>query len=110
VSPDEFATKRSAVLSAAPLPDRFQTSVNLALIPAGEDRLAHLRERFGPAADMISAGVLTGSADAVTDAIGRYLDAGADWIVLAARAPFDVESIQTFAAEVIPRFRRASPR
>ena len=26
------------------------------------------------------------------------------------RAPFDVESIQTFAAEVIPRFRRASPR
>ena len=110
VSPDEFATKRSAVLSAAPHPDRFQTSVNLALIPAGEDRLAHLRERFGPAADMISAGVLTGSADAVTDAIGRYLDAGADWIVLAARAPFDVESIQTFAAEVIPRFRRASPR
>ena len=48
---------------------------------------------------------LTGSNDQIVDRIGEYRDAGAEWVNLALRAPFDVESVDRFAAEVLPAFR-----
>ena len=49
-------------------------------------------------------GVLTGSAAAITDRIGDYVDAGAEWVILAMRSPFDVEGLDRFAEDVLPAF------
>ena len=38
----------------------------------------------------------------MVDRIGEYRDAGADWVILALRAPFDVDGLDRFAAEVLP--------
>jgi len=47
--------------------------------------------------------VLTGSPQAIVDRIGAYADAGADQINVAMRAPFDVDGLERFAAEVLPQ-------
>jgi alkanesulfonate monooxygenase SsuD/methylene tetrahydromethanopterin reductase-like flavin-dependent oxidoreductase (luciferase family) len=45
-----------------------------------------------------------GSADRLIEAIGRYRDAGVDAISLSIAAPLDLESLERFSADVIPRF------
>jgi alkanesulfonate monooxygenase SsuD/methylene tetrahydromethanopterin reductase-like flavin-dependent oxidoreductase (luciferase family) len=47
---------------------------------------------------------LTGSTDQIVERIGEYADAGAEAVNVALRAPFDVESLDRFAAEVLPAF------
>ena len=42
-------------------------------------------------------GVLTGSGQEIVDGIGRYVEAGADQINLALRAPFEIEGLETLA-------------
>ncbi|TPW15590.1 MAG: luciferase-like protein, partial [Acidimicrobiaceae bacterium] len=44
-----------------------------------------LQQQFGAIADFVRPGVLTGSDDQVLDAIGRYVDAGADQVNIALR-------------------------
>jgi alkanesulfonate monooxygenase SsuD/methylene tetrahydromethanopterin reductase-like flavin-dependent oxidoreductase (luciferase family) len=41
----------------------------------------------------------------IVDRIGEYGDAGAEWVNLALRAPFDVDGLDRFAAEVLPQLR-----
>jgi alkanesulfonate monooxygenase SsuD/methylene tetrahydromethanopterin reductase-like flavin-dependent oxidoreductase (luciferase family) len=43
-------------------------------------------------------GVLGGSVGEVVDRIGQYVDAGADQVNLALRAPFNDEDLHRFAA------------
>jgi alkanesulfonate monooxygenase SsuD/methylene tetrahydromethanopterin reductase-like flavin-dependent oxidoreductase (luciferase family) len=57
-----------------------------------------LTAQFGALADMVRPGVLTGSDEQVIDRIGQYVDAGADQINLALRAPFDREALDRFSA------------
>jgi alkanesulfonate monooxygenase SsuD/methylene tetrahydromethanopterin reductase-like flavin-dependent oxidoreductase (luciferase family) len=47
---------------------------------------------------------LKGSTQQVVDRIGEYGDAGAEMVILALRAPFDVDGLDRFAAEVLPAF------
>jgi alkanesulfonate monooxygenase SsuD/methylene tetrahydromethanopterin reductase-like flavin-dependent oxidoreductase (luciferase family) len=63
-----------------------------------------LEAQFGRIADFVRPGVLVGSANEVVDRIGEYVDAGAQWVILAMRAPFDVEGLDRFATEVLPAF------
>jgi F420-dependent oxidoreductase-like protein len=65
----------------------------------------HLRTQFGAALPFIEAGMLIGSPQAVIDRIGAYVDAGADWIILALRGPFDLDGLQVFIDTVMPAFR-----
>lgn len=110
LSPDSFARSRSWVLEHAPEPDSYQSSINLALIPEGMEPLRYLEPRFGPAAPHIAEGSLRGSSEELTDQVGKYVDAGADWVIIAARAPFDHGTLERFASDVIPHFRaRRSP-
>jgi alkanesulfonate monooxygenase SsuD/methylene tetrahydromethanopterin reductase-like flavin-dependent oxidoreductase (luciferase family) len=44
--------------------------------------------------------VLSGSAEEVIDRIGQYVDAGADQVNIALRAPFDTEAVDRLAATV----------
>ena len=55
-------------------------------------------------------GVLTGTVAEMVDRVGAYSDAGADWVILAMRAPFDRDGLERFAGEVLPQFLRSHPR
>ena len=80
-------------------PAPITTSLNLALAWRDEDLLA----QFGNTAEFVRDSVLTGSPQAIVDRIGAYADAGADQINVAMRAPFDVDGLERFAAEVLPQ-------
>lgn len=84
-------------------PSTIEKSVNVALAWTEEE----LRERFGGMADWIRPSALTGSTAEVVDRAGGYADAGADWLILALRAPFDVDGLERFATEVVPALRTA---
>lgn len=105
VGPDDFARKRSIVLDHAPDPDSFTTGVNLLYVPCAPDQVdAELDARFGPLAEMMRPGALVGDVGAVTDRIGQYIDGGAEWVILALRAPFDLDALERFATDIAPAF------
>ena len=60
-----------------------------------------LRGQFGGMADFVRPGVLSGSVDEVVERVGRYVEAGADQVNLALRAPFDVDALEQFAAALL---------
>lgn len=62
---------------------------------------ASLEAQFADLAPFLAPGVLTGSTQEVVDRVGAYRDAGAEWLILALRSPFDVEGLDRFAAEVL---------
>ena len=41
----------------------------------------------------------------MVDRVGAYAEAGADWVILAMRAPFDRDGLERFASEVLPQLR-----
>ena len=105
VSPEDFTRKRQIVLDHAPDPDAFVTGVNLLYVPCEADEAdAALAERFGPMAEAMRPGALVGDLPAITDRLGQYIDAGADWVILALRAPFDLDALERFTTEVAPAF------
>ena len=63
-----------------------------------------LEAQFGDMAKYVRPGVLTGSVGEIVDRVGAYGEAGAEWVILAMRAPFDVDGLDRFAAEVLPQF------
>jgi alkanesulfonate monooxygenase SsuD/methylene tetrahydromethanopterin reductase-like flavin-dependent oxidoreductase (luciferase family) len=79
-------------------PETITKSVNLGLAW----RQGDLEAQFGNIAEFVKPGVLMGSVQEVVDRIGEYKDAGAEWVILAMRAPFDVDGLDRFAAEVLP--------
>ncbi|MCX7620826.1 MAG: TIGR03560 family F420-dependent LLM class oxidoreductase [Acidimicrobiales bacterium] len=62
---------------------------------------SELHDQFGPIAEFVRPGVLMGSPQEMVDRIGAYTEAGASWVIVAVRAPFRVEALERFAAEVI---------
>jgi len=64
-----------------------------------------LRRQFGPMSEYVKRGVLSGSVQEMVDKVGAYVDAGASWVILAMRAPFDRDGLERFAAEVLPAIR-----
>jgi alkanesulfonate monooxygenase SsuD/methylene tetrahydromethanopterin reductase-like flavin-dependent oxidoreductase (luciferase family) len=66
---------------------------------------ADLESQFADMAKWMRPGTLMGRGQEVVDGVGAYIDAGAEWVILAVRAPFDVDGLERFAAEVIPAFR-----
>jgi F420-dependent oxidoreductase-like protein len=64
-----------------------------------------LRIQFGPMADAVKPGVLTGSVQEIVDKVGAYVEAGAQWVIVAMRAPFDRDGLEQFASDVIPAVR-----
>jgi len=105
VSPEDFGRKRDIVLANAPSPDRLEVGVNLSYVDAPSGGvLDALKKRFGPAGEYMVDTVLAGDADTIGARVQEYVDAGAGWIILALRAPFELEALARFAAEVMPRF------
>jgi F420-dependent oxidoreductase-like protein len=79
-------------------PSTITKSVNVGMAFTEDD----LRAQFGRMADFVRPGVLTGSVQEVVDRVGAYTSAGAQWVILAMRAPFDRDGLERFATEVLP--------
>jgi len=97
IAPDAFAHK-SAVLdqhcaAVGRDPSEIKRAVNVGLAYTEES----LVQQFGALAPMVKPGVLSGSDDQIVDRIGQYVDAGADQVNIALRAPFQLEPLERFA-------------
>jgi alkanesulfonate monooxygenase SsuD/methylene tetrahydromethanopterin reductase-like flavin-dependent oxidoreductase (luciferase family) len=68
-----------------------------------------LQLMFGGMTDWVKPGHLIGTSAEVVDRIGAYERAGADWVILALRAPFDFDGLDLFIREVMPKFPAGGP-
>jgi alkanesulfonate monooxygenase SsuD/methylene tetrahydromethanopterin reductase-like flavin-dependent oxidoreductase (luciferase family) len=62
-------------------------------------------ERFGARAELLRPAILTGTDDEVTERVAAYGRAGADWLFVSLRAPFDTDELDRFAERVVPELR-----
>jgi alkanesulfonate monooxygenase SsuD/methylene tetrahydromethanopterin reductase-like flavin-dependent oxidoreductase (luciferase family) len=100
ISPEEFARKSSVLdehcAAVGRDPGAVRRSVNVGCAPTEES----LARQFGAIAEFVRPGVLMGSEDQLVDGIGRYVDAGADQVNLALRAPFELSALDHLARAV----------
>jgi alkanesulfonate monooxygenase SsuD/methylene tetrahydromethanopterin reductase-like flavin-dependent oxidoreductase (luciferase family) len=101
VAPEQFAAKRDVLhrhcADVGRDPHDIRCAVNVGLAWSEES----LRSQFGGLSDYVRPGVLSGSVDEVVERVGQYVDAGADQVNLALRAPFDVDAVEQFAAALL---------
>jgi len=98
VTPEQFAHKNAVLddhcAAVGREPGDVRRAVNVGLAFTEES----LQQQFGAIADNVRGGVLSGSDEEIIDRIGQYVEAGADQVNLALRAPFDLESLEKFSA------------
>lgn len=103
ISPEELARKRGVLhehcADVGRDPAEIRCAVNVGLC-ADEDAL---RAQFGGIAEFVRPGVLIGSPEQLADRIGAYLDAGADQLNIAMRAPWDLELLDLATAAIEQR-------
>ena len=69
---------------------------------------AQIPQRFGERWPALRPAICAGSTQQVIDTVARYVESGADRLVLSVRAPFDdalADELDRFATEVAPVFR-----
>lgn len=98
IAPDAFAHKNRVLdqhcHDVGRDPGAIRRAVNVGLAFTEES----LVQQFGKIAPMVKPGVLSGSDEEMIDRIGQYVEAGADQVNLALRAPFDLDSLERFSA------------
>jgi len=98
ISPEEFGRKKLVLAEHCDAvgrdPGDIRCAVNLGL--AYDE--ASLRQQFGAIAEFVRPGVLSGTDDEILDRIGEYVQAGADQVNIALRAPFDLDALERFSA------------
>jgi probable F420-dependent oxidoreductase len=108
VAPSEWARKSGVLTGHCERlgrdPGAVTRTVNVGMALDEDD----LRAQFGHIADFVRPGVLLGGRDEMVDQIGAYIEAGAEWVILAMRTPFDREGLERFAADVLPAFSSSS--
>jgi F420-dependent oxidoreductase-like protein len=100
VSPEEFARKRGVLQrhceDVGRDPGAIRCAVNVALAWRDED----LVEQFDGLAEFFRPATLTGSDEEARDKVGRYVEAGADQVNIALRAPFHPDALERAAAAI----------
>ncbi len=98
ISPEEFARKNEVLdrhcADVGRDPGEIKRAINTGLAFTEES----LQQQFGAIAEFVRPGVLTGNDQQVIDTIGRYVEAGADQVNIALRAPFDLDAIDRLSA------------
>ena len=96
IAPDAFAHKNAILdehcAAVGRDPNDIKRAINVGLAYTEES----LQQQFGAISDFVRPGVLTGSHDEIMDRIGQYVDAGADQVNIALRAPFNLEAAARF--------------
>jgi alkanesulfonate monooxygenase SsuD/methylene tetrahydromethanopterin reductase-like flavin-dependent oxidoreductase (luciferase family) len=101
VDPDTLARKRKVLAEHCHAVGRDPAEVRVGVNVAFSEDEASLAAQFGPRADAIRPSAVVGSSvDQAQDAIGRYLEAGADDVNVAVRAPWSPGAIERAAAAV----------
>jgi F420-dependent oxidoreductase-like protein len=99
-APETFAHKREVLAGhaadAGRSIDDIRCTVNIGLCHTEDD----LNEQFGGLAPGVRSGVLMGSEQEMVDHLGRYVEAGAQQINLAMRAPWQLEHLELMAATI----------
>lgn len=91
-------------------PSTIERSINVSFA-LGSDGAAVDKARrdldasWGPRAEQIAEGSLLGTPDEAADQLMAYVDAGAELINIALRAPFDRAALETYVNEVVPQVR-----
>ena len=75
-------------------PNDIKLSVNLGMAWREDDLVA----QFGNIANFVRPGVLMGSEQEIVDRVGEYIEAGAQQINIAMRAPWDIDGLERLAA------------
>jgi F420-dependent oxidoreductase-like protein len=114
VGPEVFARKNDVLTRWCERerrePGSVLRTVNLGLA-IGRDAAEAARKRqglaqqFGAALGLLEPGMLIGTPQEVIDRIGTYVRAGAEWIILALRPPFDLDGLHVFVDAVLPAFQ-----
>ena len=114
ISPEDFQHKAGVLNQWCERedrnPDEIARSVNVGFwMGATEADAKRERERYqqqyGERAEEQSGGQLFGTASQAVERIGEYVDAGAQGVNIALRAPFDWDALHAFAEEVLPAFK-----
>ncbi len=92
-------------------PDEVERSVNLvfglATDTAGVDRaIAEFTSVWGPMAERVRKGALFGTPEDAVEQVMAYVDAGADLVNVAFRAPWDGEALDGYLEHVVPEVRK----
>jgi alkanesulfonate monooxygenase SsuD/methylene tetrahydromethanopterin reductase-like flavin-dependent oxidoreductase (luciferase family) len=116
VSPEDFQHKCSVLDAACDAvgrePSDIERSVNLAFA-MGSDRVradavaAALPDQWGPLTERMAGGTLTGTPEEAVDKVMAYVEAGADMVNIALRAPFEPEALAAYHEVVMPAVRAA---
>lgn len=97
ISPEQFARKNEVLdrhcADVGRDPGAIRRAVNVGLAFTDES----LHAQFGAIAEAVRGGVLSGSDEEIIDTIGRYVDAGADQVNIALRAPFHMDALERFS-------------
>ena len=81
---------------------------NLALSSKAADEMVEsLKSQWGRSFDRVAGGALLGTPDAAVARILEYVDAGADDINIALRAPWNADALHAYLTEVVPAVRDA---
>jgi len=100
VSPDTVAHKRAVLADHCAAvgrdPADIRTAVNLGLCQDDDALIA----QFGKLAEAVRPGVLIGSPDRLVARIGEYVEAGADQVNIAMRAPWDLSLLDLATAAI----------
>ncbi len=103
VAPETFAHKRDVLAQHCAGVGRDPAEIRCAVnVGAAADDDA-LRAQFGKMADFVRPGCLVGSPDEMVDQVGGFVEAGADQVNIALRAPWDL-AILDHLAETRARF------
>lgn len=98
IAPEEFARKRAVLHrhceEVGRDPGEIRCAVNVGLAWTEAD----IEPQFGRIRVVVEPGLLRNSEEEVRDKIGRYVEAGADQINIAVRAPWSLDGIERLAA------------
>jgi alkanesulfonate monooxygenase SsuD/methylene tetrahydromethanopterin reductase-like flavin-dependent oxidoreductase (luciferase family) len=91
-------------------PGAITRTINVGLAIGADDAAVERQEAllpsmFGGLTELVKPGILIGTPARVIDRIGEYERAGAEWVILAMRAPFDWDGLGLFIRDVMPAFR-----
>jgi len=97
LTPEQFASKRAQLLErceeAGRDPATLRCSINVGAAPDEQS----LTDQFGAMAEVVRGGVLMGEPAAMAEQVARYVEAGADQINLAMRAPWQLDVLEQLA-------------
>ena len=101
IAPEELARKRAVLGDHCAKANRDVDDITCAVNVGLAFSERSLQAQFGQIADFVRPGVLMGSDEQIVDTIGRFVDAGADQVNIAMRAPWLSEELDRLAPLII---------